>query len=243
MANSNKGNPSEFIDYYKLLGIPFGADRDTIKHSFRQLAKKFHPDNPYSGSKEQFQTLLDGYKTLMEERLRFHYDQLYINQKLDFHIEESIQSPPTQNTPVDSVKELRKVIPPKRVLYVHSLVEFAKRGLMRKGLRMKDRKKYTGNMHDFEILIFESEKNLPLKAFIPQIVRVLCPECKGSDIHCEACNGKGSYKSFRNIPIDIIPGKWKSGQVWEVNLQSLRRERFTYFKKKTIKVLLKVIPG
>ena len=37
----------EYIDYYKVLGVPKTADDSDIKSSYRKLARKYHPDlNP-----------------------------------------------------------------------------------------------------------------------------------------------------------------------------------------------------
>ncbi|GAI31126.1 unnamed protein product, partial [marine sediment metagenome] len=31
-------------DYYSILGMPEGASEEEIKHAFRRLAMKYHPD-------------------------------------------------------------------------------------------------------------------------------------------------------------------------------------------------------
>ncbi|MBK8795198.1 MAG: DnaJ domain-containing protein [Anaerolineales bacterium] len=37
----------DYIDYYGILGVPPDADRKVIQRTFRQLARKHHPDvNP-----------------------------------------------------------------------------------------------------------------------------------------------------------------------------------------------------
>ena len=36
-------------DPYEVLGVPRGADREMVKAAYRELAKKYHPDQ-YSGS-------------------------------------------------------------------------------------------------------------------------------------------------------------------------------------------------
>jgi curved DNA-binding protein len=34
----------KFKDYYQTLGVPREASADDIKHAYRRLARKYHPD-------------------------------------------------------------------------------------------------------------------------------------------------------------------------------------------------------
>lgn len=215
-----------FPDYYRCLSLEFGADKDKIKENFRKLAKLYHPDNPATGSKSQFQKILKAYQILSSDRDRGIYDYAYAS---------------NHERQISFSQSYLKVIPPSRVVFAHNVTEYAKKGLMRKGYRMKDRTKWTGINYDVEIKILESEASTVLRAHIPLTVRILCPECFGSDIHCSACDGSGSYKSFRNLSVDLIPNRWKDGQILDLELSKYRPDKLTYFKKKQIKIRLSIL--
>jgi curved DNA-binding protein len=68
----------EYRDYYKILGVPRGADAGEIKKVYRKLAMQFHPDrNPGNKQAEdRFKEINEAYQVLSDPQKRARYDQL-----------------------------------------------------------------------------------------------------------------------------------------------------------------------
>lgn len=65
-------------DLYKILGVAEDADEDTIKKSFRKLAKANHPDATGGDKKktERFKEVNEAYSVLGDKQKRAEYDRL-----------------------------------------------------------------------------------------------------------------------------------------------------------------------
>ncbi len=68
----------DFKDYYKTLGVSPDADDKTIRQTFRQLARKTHPDvNPGNkDAEEKFKLINEAYQVLGDKEKRKKYDEL-----------------------------------------------------------------------------------------------------------------------------------------------------------------------
>ena len=73
------------IDYYKVLGVQFGASDDQIKKNFYDLAKKFHPDSSKNmtetmriNNEEQFKRIASAYSILADHSKRQRYDEVFV---------------------------------------------------------------------------------------------------------------------------------------------------------------------
>lgn len=67
----------EYIDYYKILGIPKSASEGEIKSSYRKLARKYHPDlNPDNKEAEKkFKEINEANEVLSDVDKRKKYDK------------------------------------------------------------------------------------------------------------------------------------------------------------------------
>jgi molecular chaperone DnaJ len=64
-------------DYYQTLGVERGADKNTIKRSYRRLAMKYHPDRNAGDktSEEKFKQVQEAYDMLSDSEKREAYDR------------------------------------------------------------------------------------------------------------------------------------------------------------------------
>eukprot|EP00197_Chlamydomonas_leiostraca_P004526 CAMPEP_0202862074 /NCGR_PEP_ID=MMETSP1391-20130828/3249_1 /ASSEMBLY_ACC=CAM_ASM_000867 /TAXON_ID=1034604 /ORGANISM="Chlamydomonas leiostraca, Strain SAG 11-49" /LENGTH=127 /DNA_ID=CAMNT_0049541557 /DNA_START=152 /DNA_END=531 /DNA_ORIENTATION=- len=63
-------------NYYELLEVSIDADEDTLKTSFRRLAKQLHPDvNEEDDAHEAFMALKRAYDVLSDPQRRARYDR------------------------------------------------------------------------------------------------------------------------------------------------------------------------
>lgn len=67
----------EYKDYYKILGVERDADQETIKRSYRKLARKYHPDvSKEADAEARFKELNEANEVLKDPEKRAAYDQL-----------------------------------------------------------------------------------------------------------------------------------------------------------------------
>ena len=68
---------AEKRDYYEVLGVQKGANKDQIKDAYRKLAMQFHPDrNKDAGAEDKFKEISEAYAVLIDDQKRQTYDNL-----------------------------------------------------------------------------------------------------------------------------------------------------------------------
>ncbi len=212
------------LNLYELLEIPFGATSEEVKNSFRRLAKSHHPDLNPEISPAKFQQILFAYKTLSGPDRKNYDDSFKKSYAIQF-----IKS---------KLEDMPLTLPISRVRFSTGILDLAKKGLMRKGFRTKDRRKITGIHYDLILDLKESELLRPVVAVVPLTVRIVCRDCMGGDPHCPSCNGRGSYKSSRNLKVEFPISTLVHNRIYEFDLSKFRPDSFTHFKKKYLKVKL-----
>lgn len=66
----------EFMDYYKILGVPKNASADDIKKAYRKLARQYHPDtNKDPQAHKKFQEINEANEVLGDPENRKKYDK------------------------------------------------------------------------------------------------------------------------------------------------------------------------
>lgn len=60
--------------YYQILGLPEDAGPDDIKHAYRCLVRRFHPDISGSDTTVPLRQVIQAYETLSDEQKRRSYD-------------------------------------------------------------------------------------------------------------------------------------------------------------------------
>jgi len=64
-------------DYYEVLGLTSGASQDEIKHAYRKLARKYHPDvSTASDAEARFKEIGEAYAVLKDPEKRAAYDDV-----------------------------------------------------------------------------------------------------------------------------------------------------------------------
>ncbi len=216
-----RGRESVFVDHYAALGLEAVSSTEEIKSAFRNLAKVLHPDVG-GGDALRFHEVYTAYRLLSNADSRSRFDAQYQLHQL-------------RSQTAEMPRLERKTIPLSRLIFPGNMAALARRGLLRKEFRSRDRRFHLKVDYDVELPLEDDEWSRPLFVGVPVIARTICPDCRGSNIHCYACGGRGSYKASRLIQIEL-DGGLAPGQILEIKLRGLRPAPLGHFKRRTLRI-------
>ncbi|MGB9621435.1 MAG: J domain-containing protein [Brevinematia bacterium] len=204
---------SNFIDYYQILQLDFGATIDEIKSSFRKLAKTYHPDVSKKNDKD-FKIIIEAYKVLSDPELRKKYDEDYLKYRSS---KEKVHS--------KKEKKVRKgrFVDQSRVEYKMSFLNLTKAGFdLRKKFSREDFLEELGE--DIVVYLTDEEvrEGAILKIKIP--ARSVCPVCYGGNRNCYLCDGIGYVNVLEEIQVDI-PSGMKDNNYIDIHLSDYPKKR------------------
>lgn len=109
-----------WLDYYEILGVEFGADLDTIKKKYHELARIYHPDT-YKGEDgdKKIKKINEACAVLSDEEERKLYDEAYLNRlnnKYSTNNEET-----TAENPKYTEEEIKNAYTEEEIRYAKSM--------------------------------------------------------------------------------------------------------------------------
>ncbi|UCB44947.1 MAG: DnaJ domain-containing protein [Spirochaetota bacterium] len=201
-------------NYYEILNLEEGAPKEEIRRAFYRLAKKFHPD--ISNDHKQFLQILRAYKTLIEDQ----------NTKSD-------------DRRIGKKRNIRTVIPKRRVTYAVSLQDIAKIRTYYPG--KGKRRRAEGSLKGYDVCVHltpdEIKSAVSVELDVP--AHVICPLCRGDRTPCSLCSGRGYIMKAVPVMVDI-PVNLKHGDIFGVPLRGRKHKEYTFFVIKELWVKIEL---
>ncbi len=212
------------VSYYDILNVPYTADIEDIKASYRAMAKRYHPDISSSEHASTiFKLIVKAYQTLGNSESKGLYDKKFFKSKLVF----------------EGGRGYIK-LPKKRIDYASSLKNMAQSGMLARGqVKRKDRLKSFG--YDISLSLTNTENRRGVAIKVPLPVRGTCHACYGMDQSCYLCEGLGFYHSTEDLDF-LIPPNTPNNKIFDIDLRkNPPATRFSYFTLSNLKVWIKVL--
>ena len=181
-------------DYYEILGVKKGDDKETIKKAYKKLALKYHPDRAPEDKKQEyeqkFKEISEAYAVLSDDSKKNQYDTYGHNGFDRQYSQEDI----FRGTDFSSIFE---------DLFGGSFFNnFRERNFYERE-EVADDLRYKLTI-EFEEAVFGVEKEIEIKRDI------LCDKCEGTGaknkefVKCDKCSGKGRINIEQRTPFGII---------------------------------------
>lgn len=74
-------------NYYAVLRVPEDADSAAIRHAYRTLVRRFHPDVGIGSSAQKFREVTEAYDVLSDPQRRHEHDDDLARSRAHFHVQ------------------------------------------------------------------------------------------------------------------------------------------------------------
>lgn len=198
---------AKFKNYYETLGVSSTATEDEIRKSFRNLARKHHPDvNPGDKSAEnRFKEINEAYEVLSDPEKRKKYDQFGADWKT---ASQAGPPPGWQNGPSGS-RDFSEAFGEGATGsqfsdFFESLFGSQRSGRRGQGFRMR------GEDIDAELLLTLEEAHRGGTRTLSLTVQEPCADCGGTGLKdgktCPTCRGAGVVPRTKSLEVKIPAG-------------------------------------
>jgi molecular chaperone DnaJ len=226
-------------DYYEVLGVQKGANKDQIKDAYRKLALQYHPDrNKEPGAEDKFKEISEAYAVLSDDQKRAQYDQLGHAGFDQRYTSEDI----FRGADFDSVF---------RDMGFGDLFRTIFGGASGFGGGYEERNRGQDVGFDLEVTLEEAAKGTEREIEIPRTER--CDTCNGSGAQpgtqaktCPRCGGAGRVQNMHKVgfatymQVSACPTCKGRGKIIETPCSNCRGSGLT---RKRRKITVKVPPG
>lgn len=211
-------------DYYVVLGVPRSESPEGIRHAFRELALRYHPDRGGPHATRYFQDIVEAYHVLSDPRQRWSYDQGLEHAELGEApapaVWPRVVPPPEPLVPGPLVPQ------PVSVLHDFDVIEPSWEEL-RDQLRRNFTAQWLPKSHRLETLTLELTVH-PQDAARGGVVAIRvpvyypCAVCHGSGrewlFTCVACDGEGLVPEEQPVRV-YVPAGTQDGATIDVPLR------------------------
>lgn len=193
-------------DYYKILGVAEFDSAENIKHAYRNLARKWHPDVA-GDSKEailKFKEINEAYQILSNQVKKAEYDKArkfynYASNNNNTRTESSCQNNKTNEPQQEKQKGFN-----------FNWEEFLGKKYRENAFKQQQKTPKNGENINSDIEISAYEAISGTTKVINMLQTQICPNCKGrkfvNGTKCPHCNGKGELTSYKKFTVKIPAG-------------------------------------
>jgi len=176
-------------NYYRILGVAERADPDDIKHAYRQLVRRFHPDLAGAGDCSRFREVQEAYEVLSDAGRRREHDAGLAASRREVPAPAGHASWLADEVAIDFPS-------------IDSVLDRIRRGFLEPDI-------YRDQL-SAEILLSAREATFGVSVPLEIPVRHICPRCGGRGEtwmeRCAGCAGSGEARGHWRVRFPVPAG-------------------------------------